>query len=294
MDIEITPLLAKELVLEQFPQWSDLSVKMVEPGGVDNRTFRLGQDMLIRMPSASGYALQAAKEQKWLPALASHLSVAIPKPIAMGQPSKNYPWEWSIYQWIEGESVNNFFADSLDLQAIALQLAQFLNELHKIDTANAPKAGAHNYYRGCHPLVYDNEVRAAIVKLKNIVDTNASLSVWEKAINSKWKKDPVWIHGDLSSGNILLKNQKLTAVIDFGCMGVGDPACDLVIAWTLLKNDSRNIFKSTLHLDKDSWNRAKGWALWKALITASSLKDRGCAEFIKQQEIIDEVLKDNG
>ena len=132
-----------ELVAQQFPQWAHLPIRPVELSGIDNRTFRLGEEMLIRLPSAATYALKVQKEQKWLPKLAPHLSYLIPEPIALGQPSKNYPWHWSIYGWIEGESANTLSFDNLQLEKIAEQLAQFLSELHKIDVEGGPSAGPH-------------------------------------------------------------------------------------------------------------------------------------------------------
>lgn len=290
---EITVSLVADLIAEQFPQWAHLEIKPVELGGWDNRTFRLGQEMSIRLPSAKIYASKVEKEQKWLSYLAPHLSVLIPKPLALGQPSKNYPWHWSIYSWIEGKSANILPIDDLDLSLLASQLAQFLNELHKINSTGGPLPGAHNFYRGDSPKVYDAETRSAIEQLQNIVDVDAVTSVWQKAISSKWIKNPVWIHGDLSAGNIIVKDTKLAGVIDFGGMGIGDPACDLVIAWTFLANESRKVFKSQLNLDPDTWARARGWALWKALITIAQLKDKTCSEALKQQRVIAEILKEH-
>ena len=290
---KITLSLVIDLVAEQFTEWAHLPIKAVELSGHDNRTFRLGDEMLIRLPSAEEYAAQVQKEQKWLPILAPHLSFRIPEPLAMGQPSKNYPWNWSVYRWIEGESANTLFIDDQYLQIIASQLAQFLNELHRIDVEGGPPAGSHNFYRGDHPSVYDAETRAAIVELQGFINADAVTSVWERAISSKWSKNPVWIHGDLSSENILVQDGRLVAVIDFGCMGIGDPACDLVIAWTFLKNESRKIFRSDLCLDSDTWARARGWALWKALITIASLKGKTCSEAMKQQKIINEILNEH-
>ncbi|MFT4327932.1 MAG: aminoglycoside phosphotransferase family protein [Wolbachia pipientis] len=289
----ITLQLVKKLIEQQFPQLADLYVRPVECSGIDNRTFHLGEKMLVRLPSSENYALQVPKEQKWLKILASHLSLSIPEPVAMGQPSKHYPWNWSIYKWIEGKSANMISIDNLDLQNIAFQLAQFLNELHKIETEDGPSAGLHNYWRGGHVKIYDTETRDAIKELYDFVDIKAAISVWERAVSSKWNKSLVWVHGDLASSNIIVKEERLIAVIDFGCMGIGDPACDLVIAWTLLRDESREIFRSNLCLDSDTWARACGWALWKALITLVSLKDRTSLEAIEQKRIINDVLSEN-
>lgn len=286
--------LVTNLIAEQFPQWAHLPIMPVEVSGHDNRTFHLGDSMSVRLPSAQDYAAKVSIEQKWLPFLAQHVSITIPKPLAMGKPSQGYPWNWSVYTWIEGKSANLVSLDEIhDLNTFACALAHFLNELHKIDTTNGPKAGPHNFYRGGSLLVYDAETRSALELLQNVVDTTTALSVWEKALSSQWNNKPVWIHGDLSTGNILLKDGRLTAVIDFGGMGVGDPACDLVIAWTFLTPESRKIFKSKLNLDSETWARARGWALWKALITLVPLKDENSSEALKNQKIIKTILAEH-
>jgi aminoglycoside phosphotransferase (APT) family kinase protein len=218
------------------------------------------------------------------------LSFAIPQPLAMGKLSDHYPWNWSIYRWIEGQSANSISIDSQHLQDIALQLGQFLNELHKIDTKDAPLPGLHNYWRGAHPSVYDEQTRESISTLKDHIDANAATACWEKAVGSKWDKKPVWSHGDFASGNILISENKLAAIIDFGCMGIGDPACDLVIAWTFLNNESRKIFKSQVDIDSDTWERARGWALWKACFELVECEDKTSHKAIKQ--IITEVINE--
>lgn len=293
MPFLISLALVTNLIRQQFPQWAHLSIKSVEVSGHDNRTFRLGSEMLIRLPSAQCYAAKVAIEQKWLPKLAPHLSFAIPKPLAMGQPSKDYPFNWSVYQWIEGDSANSLIIEDKYLLQIALSLAQFLNELHKIDIAGAPVAGPHNFFRGGPLSTYDAETKSALDQLKDVIDVNLAAAVWQKALNSKWTQNPVWIHGDLSVGNILIQNNQLVAVIDFGGMAIGDPSCDLVIAWTFLKGESRKLFKSQLNLDADTWARARGWALWKALITLAAIQDKNSLESVKQLQIITEILNEH-
>ena len=235
----ISEHLVTKLIQEQFPEWGNLPIKIVKSCGMDNRTFHLGDEMLVRLPSAKGYEPQVQKEQIWLPKLANAVSTQIPVPIAMGKPSSLYPWHWSVYQWISGESLNLIETDTLNLENLAAQLAKFLRELHQADTQNAPLSGAHNYYRGAHPSVYDAETLSAIAALTNIIDVDKAHAVWREALASKWSKPAVWVHGDFAIGNILINNHELAAVIDFGCMGVGDPACDLVIAWTFFKGKSR-------------------------------------------------------
>lgn len=181
----------------------------------------------------------------------------------------------------------------MHLATIALQLAQFLSAFHKFDAGGAPTPGLHNWWRAAHTSVYDNETTLLIEKLKDFVNIDNVRSLWQRAINSKWEKDPVWVHGDVASGNILVKDNRLAAVIDFGCMGIGDPACDLTIAWTFFKDTSREIFKANLHLDEETWARARGWAMWKALYEISVLKDKSGVALAKQIQVIDAVMKEH-
>lgn len=254
------------LINQQFPQYSHLEIKTVAISGHDNRTFCLGDEMLVRLPSAEIYAAKVLKEQKWLPFLARNLSLKIPRPIGLGVPSALYPWHWSIYEWIAGNSANEIVIDDLVLEEIAFDLANFLKELQSLDITDAPTPGLHNFFRGGDLNIYENEARSAIKKLKNIIDYDAAESLLNQALATKWNKKPVWIHGDLAVGNIIIKDRKLVGVIDFSGIAVGDPACDLVIAWTFFKNNSRKIFQENLDFDEDTWVRAKGWALWKAAI----------------------------
>lgn len=290
--LEITLSLATKLIEGQFPEFASMSIQPVRIQGHDNRTFRLGDKMLIRLPSMAPYALKVLKEQEWLLKLQLQLSITIPKPLALGQPSADYPWHWSIYAWREGESANALtFADH-ELGQIAADLALFLKELHKIEASNELIPGLHNYWRGDHVSVYDEQARSQIAKLQDVIDSQAALALWEKAVSSRWYQSPVWVHGDLASGNILIKDGKLAAVIDFGGMGVGDPACDLVIAWTFLKSKSREIFKEHMALDEETWTRARGWALWKATFELCNLTDKTTPEANKHKHIIEEVLNE--
>lgn len=276
------------LIAEQFPKWKDLPITPVKESGWDNRTFHLGKKMLVRLPSAPCYEAQVEKESIWLPKLAPYLPLEIPTPVAKGEPSDRYPLKWSIYEWIEGTNPE----PKMDLDSLAFDLATFLCAFHKIDTRGAPPAGEQNFYRGGPLSVYDKETRHAISLLKDKVDTSLALGVWEKALASSWQHPPVWIHGDISLGNLLVRGNKLSAVIDFGQLATGDPACDLVIAWTLLHGESRNIFQDTLHLDKTTWERAKGWALWKALLAATGAIGAMNFEATQCWNIINKILED--
>lgn len=262
--VNIDAHLAARLVGAQFPQWAGLPVRPVVPGGWDNRTFRLGETMSVRLPSRAVYVAQIDKEQAWLPKLAPHLPLPVPKPIARGEPGEGYPWPWSVYAWLEGERAQ---PDHIgDLAIFARELAGFLGALQRIDASDGPPAGPHNFWRGGPLATYDTEAREALQALAGRIDTAAATRVWEAALASTWPGPPVWVHGDIAPGNLLVQAGRLSAVIDFGSSGVGDPACDLAIAWTLFEGESRTAFRDTLALDPDTWARARGWALWKALI----------------------------
>ena len=291
--LEITTQIATALIAEQFPQFAHLHIRPVDHSGNDNRTFRLGSEMSIRLPSAEEYVRQVQKEQKWLPKIAPHVPLPIPQPLARGMPSEVYPWNWSIYKWLEGESANSLELSDTHLETIATQLAQFLRKFHTFNAAGAPAPGLHNWWRAAHTSVYDAETRSLIEKLKNFINVDNARSLWQKAIDSKWDKDPVWVHGDVASGNLLVKDNRLAAVIDFGCMGIGDPACDLTIAWTFFRGKSREIFKANMFLDEETWARARGWAMWKALYEISELEDKSGAALAKQLQIIDAVMMEN-
>jgi aminoglycoside phosphotransferase (APT) family kinase protein len=287
---DITPELARKLIVVQFPEYAHLPIKSVEKQGCDNHTYRLGNDMLIRMPTEESYALKVPKEQILLPQLASHLTINIPVPIKMGAASQDYPYPFSIYKWLEGTSINLLVLDENCLEKLAFDLAKFLKELQSIDNVDGPAPGQHNWWRGDHVSVYDKGAREQMSELSSIIDRNKAIQLWDKACKTRWNKSPVWIHGDFAIGNILLKDSKLFAIIDFGGMGLGDPACDLVIAWTLLKNKSRDIFIQAMSLDEDTWLRAKAWVLWKATFELCQITDRNSPEASVHKRIIEDVL----
>jgi aminoglycoside phosphotransferase (APT) family kinase protein len=208
----------------------------------------------------------------------------------MGNPDKNYPWQWSIYRWLDGE--NATLENIRDLQEFATTLAHFLAALQQIDFAGGPPPGQHNFFRGGSLKVYDDETRNSIAALRNEIDIGLATEVWEAALHAKWRRKPVWLHGDFAASNLLVKQGRLCAVIDFGCSAVGDPACDLTIAWTFLSGASREAFISTLALDSATWARARGWALWKALITLVEHMGTDVQQSRTARHVINEVLND--
>ncbi len=253
----------RQLVSEQFPQWSGLAIAPVPDPGWDNYTFRLGDDLVVRLPSAAEYALAVEKEQRWLPRLGPHLPVPIPSVCGRGVPGAGYPFPWSVYRWLGGSPATR--ADIEDPARLAEQLADFLVSLRGVDAADGPRPGVHNWYRGGTLLTYDAITRRSLAALTDRVDVDAASEIWSAALAAPWDGEDTWFHGDLAESNVLLRNGRLAAVIDFGTCGVGDPSCDLAVVWTLLDDPGRQAFRDRLAVDDASWARGRGWALWKTL-----------------------------
>ena len=287
---EIHVSLVNRLVAEQFPHWSKLPIEPVLPGGWDNRTFRLGTNMSVRFPSAPEYASQVEKEHHWLPRLAPLLPLAIPEPLAMGRPAAGYPWQWSVYRWLEGDTATHRNVE--DWCRLARDLAAFLCALHRIDITGGPPPGTHNFFRGGPLAVYDSEVRTAATELADEIDRDRVHTVWETALRAVPPERPVWVHGDISADNLLIRDGRLCAVIDFGCTGVGDPACDLAIAWTLFEDRSRDALRQALPLDDATWERGRAWALWKALITLAEYRNSDALRTKRARRVIQATLAD--
>lgn len=262
--------LVERLLARQFPHWSHLPVVPVTEDGWDNWTFRIGETMKVRLPSAAGYAEQPAKEAAWLPRLAPHLPVPVPVPLALGAPDLGFPWQWSVLGWLEGSPAAP--AALPDPVAFARDVAGFLRALWRIDAAGAPPPGPHNYLRGADPVAaYGDEARRSIDAIADRIDARAAHSLIDAAASAPFGGPPVWLHGDLAAGNLLVREGRLAAVIDFGCLAAGDPAADLVIAWVFFTADARQAFRDALAVDDATWLRARVWALWKAaLVTAKA------------------------
>ena len=264
-EVETDAALVGRLLAAQFPQWADLPIEPVPSAGTDNALYRLGDDMAVRMPRIHWAIGQVDKEQRWLPRLAPLLPLAIPVPLAKGAPGEGYPWDWTICRWLEGESVAVARID--ELRRAAVDLARFLQALQRIDPTDGPPPGQHNSFRGVPLITRDERVRDAIAALDGMLDAGAVTAAWDAALQApEWDRPPVWIHGDLQPGNLLAQQGRLCAVIDFGCLGVGDPACELIVAWNLLTADTRDRLRKELSVDDATWERGRGWALSVALI----------------------------
>ncbi|MET7424015.1 aminoglycoside phosphotransferase family protein [Dactylosporangium sp. NPDC005555] len=278
----------RRLVAGQFPQWAGLPVRPVDRSGWDNQTFRLGEHLSVRLPTAGEYAQAVQKEHRWLRELAPQVPLPIPTPLALGSPGAGFGFHWSVYEWIPGEPAGLSSID--DLTEFAVGLAGFLVALRHADPAGGPAPGLHNWFRGGPLQVYDAQTRRAIDVLDGLVPRDTVTAVWEAALRAPWNGNPVWFHGDVATGNLLVREGRLAAVIDFGTCGVGDPACDVVIAWTLLSGPSRAAFREALDTDAGTWARGRGWALWKALIVYAGALDNDPATAADTRRVIDEIL----
>ncbi len=281
--------LVQRLVRVQFPHWGDLPIRRVSSEGWDNQTFHLGTEMSVRLPSGAPYALAVEKEHRWLPVLAPQLPKPVPVPLAKGVPGEGYPYHWSVYRWLPGEPASR--ENIADLSQFAVTLADFLNALRRVDATGGPAPGEHNWYRGGPLQTYDPDVQQALADLDGVLCTESALAAWRCALDAAWDDPPVWFHGDVAQGNLLVQDGALAAVIDFGTSGVGDPACDFAVAWTLFSDASRQAFRTSMAPDEGTWARGRGWALWKALIGLADDPDAPGA--VQQKDLIGQILADH-
>lgn len=259
-ELDIGHALVRGLLEAQFPQWAELPLEPLPVGGTDNAIFRLGDRLSVRLPKTLEKTAGIEKEARWLPVLAPQLPVAIPVPAALGAPGLGYPCTWAVYEWIEGEDAVDA---RLDLAGAAHDLADLLESLQRVDTTGAPPPGG----RGGPLAPRDPYVRDAIAQLGDGIDAGRVTSVWEEALAAPdWAGPPVWLHGDLDLRNLLVRDGRIAAVLDWGSSCTGDPACDVKIAWAILDRDTRPLFRERLSVDDAMWTRARGWALSQALI----------------------------
>ncbi|MCX5300609.1 aminoglycoside phosphotransferase family protein [Streptomyces sp. NBC_00193] len=256
----IDAALVRRLVDAQFPQWAGLPLKLLDPAGSDHVIYRLGRELSVRLPRGPGVAGQAAKEAEWLPRLAPHLPLAVPVPVALGRPGFGYPWPWSVSRWLDGEvATAGALADS---PAAAAALARFLTALQRFTAPDLPAGAVPAHLTGAPRADRDRATRAAIAEVSGVFDAVAMTALWEAALDAPgWDRPPVWFHGDFHTGNLLTVDGRLSAVIDFGGLGLGAPARDLTIAFTLMSAPSRAVFRDALGVDDATWLRGRGWAL---------------------------------
>lgn len=256
--------LVEALVAEQFPQWAHLRARPVDHGGNDHRMFRLGSELSVRLPSAPGYVPQVAKEQAWLPRLAPELPLPVPSVHGRGRASERFPAPWSVYGWLEGAPLATAGTD--DPGRLAADIAGFLVALRTAPAAAGPAPGPHSAHRGGPVSHWDDEMADLLMRVTGR-ERDAAQGIWRDALDAEHADiAPQWVHGDVAAGNLLVRDGRLAAVVDFGCAAVGDPACDTVPMWTFLPQPAANTFRRELALDDATWARGRGWALWKGLI----------------------------
>jgi aminoglycoside phosphotransferase (APT) family kinase protein len=267
-EVPTSTSLVESLVAAQFPEWATLPVERVASFGTDHALYRVGRELVARLPRREVNEGSLKNERRWLPRLAPHLPLAVPTPIAEGRPGFGYPFEWSVYRWLEGEVAER--EPIADAAQAAADLAEFIVALQRIDPSGGPGPGPHNAFRGVPLERRDEATRASIDALRSEIDAEAATAVWEEALAApEWHRAPVWHHGDLDVRNLLVTAGRLSGVIDFGCLGVGDPACDVAVAWKVLPAKERNAFRDALSIDDATWVRARGWVVSQAVMALS-------------------------
>ena len=247
--------LVRRLLAAQFPHWAELPVEPLASNGTENALYRLGDDLVVRLPRLESGARALALDREWLPRLAPLLPVEVPVPVASGRPSAELTWEWGIYPWLEGGHP--------DCDAEPEPLVAFVRALHEVRLERAPRARRGRQLGE----VQDESARAALRELDGVIDVGAASEAWDASLAAPpWTGPPVWIHGDLLPGNLLVRDGRLTGVIDWGAVGVGDPAVDLIPAWGALPTGARDAFRASLEVDDATWARGRGWALSIGLI----------------------------
>ncbi|WP_330300067.1 aminoglycoside phosphotransferase family protein [Streptomyces sp. NBC_00503] len=285
---DIDTALVRRLIAAQFPRWAQLPVERVDSAGTQNAMYRLGEDMVVRLPRTAGAAQDVVAEHVWLRRLAPALAVAVPEPLTEGRPGNGYPWPWSVFRWLSGAIP---VAGRIDEpERLAADLARFVLSLRGVDPTDAPPS-----YRSETLAARDTDVRAAIAGLAALgeIDAAAVSTVWDTALRAPARPGPpVWIHADLQPGNMLLADGRLAAVIDFGCAGLGDPAVDLIPAWYVLPSAARPVFRAALATDDGMWARARGWALSIALMELDYYRNTNPTMASTARHVITETLTD--
>ncbi len=283
-EIDITVGLVKRLVAVQFPRLRDLPVTAVRSTGTVNAIYRLGEDLCARLPRVQRYAGDIDNECEWLPRLAPRLSLRVPEPVAKGSPADWYPFSWAIYRWIDGQP----YADELvaDECQAATDLAEFITELRRIETVPGAPRGGRKPLREL-----DTVTRAAMESAGGTIDTEAAIAAWELALRAPaWVGTPVWIHTDLLPPNLLVRGGRLTAVIDFGAAGIGDPAADVVPAWSVFGRAGRAAFRAALGVDEATWHRALGFALHQAAMIIPYYRETNRGFVAMALRTVDQVI----
>ncbi|MCF0082853.1 aminoglycoside phosphotransferase family protein [Streptomyces lomondensis] len=259
-EVALDVSLVGRLVTEQFPRWAGQPLRRLESSGTENAMFRLGEDKVVRLPRHPRAVDAITHELRWLPRLGPGLPAASPEPLGQGEPGEAFPWPWSVYGWLDGR--NPVPGALEEPERLAEDLAAYVRALRRKDASQGPLG-----YRGVPLATRDSFLREALAQLAGRVDTAAVAKAWEEALRApEYTGPPVWAHGDLMAGNLLVTGGRLSAVIDFGTVGVGDPAVDLISAWCVLPAEVRGVFREAVGAGEAEWARGRGWALSIAVI----------------------------
>jgi aminoglycoside phosphotransferase (APT) family kinase protein len=286
-EVDIDVPLVRRLLAAQFPQWADLPISAVQSTGTVNAIYRLGNHLCVRLPRVQRWAQDLDNEWHWLPKLAPRLPLRVPEPVGKGHPASSYPFSWAIYRWIDGQP----YADKLvdDEHQAAKDLAQFVAELRRIDLVVGAPRGGRSPLRELDALT-----RAAIESAQGVIDSDAASAAWERALQAPaWKGTPAaWIHTDLLRPNVLVHGGRLCAVIDFGGIGVGDPAADVIAAWSVFSHTGRGTFRGALDVEEGTWERARGFALHQAAMIIPYYGETNPGFVALARRTVKEVLAD--
>lgn len=289
-EIPTSPALVARLLARQFPRWARLPIHVVPSYGTDHDIYRLGEHLVARLPRIGWATEQAAKEALWLPRLAPQLPLAVPVPVTMGRPDEGYPFAWAIHEWLPGKSANGSLRDS---ESGAVGLAAFITALRRADTTGAPLRAPGS--RGAPLAELDDDVQRSIAELGNRIDRPGALRSWQRSLEAPaWQGLPLWVHGDLLPGNLLVRDGRLSAVIDFGGLNVGDPACDLLPAWNVFAGASRRTFLAELEVDEAARLRGRGWALAQAVLALPYYWYTNAGIVRQAMHAVTEVLGEDG
>jgi aminoglycoside phosphotransferase (APT) family kinase protein len=260
--VDIDAELVRRLLDAQFPEWARLPLAPVASMGTVNALYRLGDELVVRLPLVGRWADGLDNELEWLPRLAPLLPLAVPEPVAAGEPGESYPFRWAVYRWLDGEPWSLDRVD--DPWQAAEELAEFAHVLQAVDPAGEPRPRPASH--GGPLRSRDEGVRAALAAAGAAVDTAAIARAWDRALEVPvWDRPGVWVHSDLLAGNVLVREGRLHAVIDWGGAGVGDPAANAVAGWSLFSGKSRAAYRAALAVDDDTWERGRGWALTRIM-----------------------------
>jgi aminoglycoside phosphotransferase (APT) family kinase protein len=263
-EIRATPEQVGRLIAKQFPEWDGLPLAVLDRQGTDHVLFRLGDELLVRMPKIDWAADQAVTDARWLPRLAPNLPVRIPAPVGVGEPDEGFPWQWTVVPWIAGDNPG---VSERSQPSLAREVAAFVRALQAVDRDGAPLKTGRS--RGTPLAPNDDAAQAALRELASHddgIDLDAVARAWDDAVTAPvWDQPPVWIHSDIQPGNLILDGGRLAAVIDFGGLGLGDPAPDVAAAFWTFRGAARSTYRDELGYDDATWRRARGWALLPSL-----------------------------